>query len=483
MILSCLLRHDAIGSFLKGDDSPNIAFQLLLEDSAHAGVSLKDFLKLHIFFHKMDAGSYPTLTHLFAPDKFSYSAHCLSKIDELEAFVNKVEGIGQKLADYTLTDDDADEFDPESGDDEDNRGDREEIERFTVLRLYSLRFRDQINGKRSKATEEFLKAIPANYQFLWYQIPFKFEVEELAKSVEGISPTIHGAHSNVLVGLLKTNGTLYPSGFFKRLDITPLSGELERGTTGINIENISGSCLGYTKLSLRYAESLGKATINADEYLQVYYRRSHRIPCTDEVVQSEHLKYYKYSLITDEKVQTLKKSWFMEDLYTSIVGWTYSIFTVARSIKTLKAFAPEKFLVESEKLRECVEKDTENLAMFKKTAAENPEEGYYRNSAWHFGNYQKGLDECKEALDAEVLPANSLEQKITENPFPILFVSNWAWRCNITRNHEFHYTGPLSIGNGIQRIVVPAIEVDIIQKWLTSYVTSDPVIVQSLEEF
>ena len=53
----------------------------------------------------------------------------------------------------------------------------------------------------------------------------------------------HGANSGILIGLMKTATTLYPTGVLTKLKIVPLSGELSNGAaqTGVNNHSLSFS--------------------------------------------------------------------------------------------------------------------------------------------------------------------------------------------------------------------------------------------------
>jgi len=198
--LFCLLRHDVIGDYLKGFHLVEVAYQLIIEESTHAGLPILDFLNLHFLFHRLDAGSYSGLRGIFQEDRWQYSGSALEREQELYEFYSHI---------------------------------------------------NSDSTRPYKAKTWFRLAPQGREAWLDYQSSFKHFFNTCPQTIKAI----HASSSGVLVGLMKTATTLYPSGYLKKLEITPFSGILEIGATetGINASRLSGNALGKVSNSLSYA--------------------------------------------------------------------------------------------------------------------------------------------------------------------------------------------------------------------------------------
>jgi len=87
------LEHDLIGEYLKEESILEETFERLIEMSVASNTSLMDFLEFMTAFHLCDAGSYPTLQHLFliSNGEITYSRPLQETWEALQERVKSVE--------------------------------------------------------------------------------------------------------------------------------------------------------------------------------------------------------------------------------------------------------------------------------------------------------------------------------------------------------------------------------------------------------
>lgn len=466
--LSRLLHADTIGEYLKGLYNEDAAYGLLVRDGHKSLLDPQDFCQLHILFHQIDAGSYPSLAHLFNLESLAYVPAIQEKIDNLQEIFRKFnaskagaeENFSTIIALMTSSNSVAVE---------------NPFESYTraqgVLGLW-YDFRETMYKIRLEA---HYKPSPLFHRMLQMfsdnQVEItKFEKERqriishLFEGVGGIS-SVHGANSGILVGLMQSAGTLYPTGILSKLGISPLSGELGIGASdvGVNKNSLSGSVPAYFERSLEsYASQFHVNTDNLCQRIE----RCRAVPRPILATSSDSFSYA-----------------YANDMQRWALDYRETLIAMGFSIKQLKALSPT--LEHPELLEVLRAKITEDLAQWE---AFETSEVYKTHMPEHLGgtwydnyyeikykSYKQALVNCIAAFDAPVVPIFGAHAEIVRSPFPILFATTVPWRTIPSQDfghllRELHYSGPLSLGKDIPYVFVPAEHIEQVQVWVADNV-------------
>ena len=488
-ILSRLLHSDTIGDYIKGTHSQNAAYNLLVRDASKCSLEPLIFFNLHKVFHQIDAGSYPTLAMLFTSDSLIYADGTQEKIKDLEDMFGRFESIKPELKSklellmgliveahtiseemrkfsqsYVPNGENVDYFFDQgyqtlSGC-QDHK--REQIEKALIdlqEPLYQLRLELYYSGKLEAFSpiltllSEKKHDISLFYQSfssprissLFYHL---FELEKLSTPEIVDISAVHGSNSGILIGLMQTSATLYPTGVLTKLGITPLSGELDIGATitGVNRDRLSGYTPheGFKSLD-QYASKFHVTIDSLHERIADYIKKSEIIEITD----MEEYIIERRSLLT---------------------GLSFQI----KQLKALTRIEHHRELLNP--LRTIIERDLADFESFKKTEkylTQMPPEfgGTHRDRyyAMSYSRYSSGLELCMSAFDQEVEPVSQMSLQILNDPFPILFAATLPWhRSNECR--EVNFSGPLMLGKDLPYIFVPQDKIDFLRGWVDLHV-------------
>lgn len=506
--LERLLHHDIIGDYLKESYPEDVAYQLLLEDCSYTDLSLQDFFDLHVTFHKLDAGSYPTLLHsLFTANEYDYASKAAERIGRLSQYIQNIE---KSLLDLlNLSDDDLKEKIREKK--------LEAILENLHRKLYSLVLMDQVKGFKSESTLAVLEKLAENdkkiasildSKEISFNLSKKIKVllEELLQSNVKIGKirAIHGANSGVLIGLQKTNSTLIPSGMLLKAGFVPFSGELAEGSAanGINSYKLSGSPLNNFKRSLDYAKKYHTSYNPSVEWLTSYFREKSEKYITVSFRNSAG-EFGKPSTLSAAQTIDILKSQSTGDYDRSPEGICAAkvdqkirdglaeLSKYSYSIKQQKALNPAGFNTIKDDLTRFLTEELELYNAFYQTPYAKSQLPKRLGGNWHdeynsarYIAYEQALKACLSAIHDPVMQVTQADLAILANPFPIIFGSKYPWESVNYDNEELFYRGPISLGNGISHLIVPSDRVEYMQDWVKRNVKNEQLpTVLSFEEF
>lgn len=499
-ILSRLLHSDTIGEYLKELYPDKSAYLLIVRDALKCNLEPDVFFKLHVLFHKVDAGSYPTLKDLFDDDSLEYNQATQSKIitihkifeinsknknlvfekwknlfvdmDEYNKLsakkINCKKNFGEKYwkdNDYLALDEQSENLSAKINDALKELG-----ETFYQLRLtayYSKNYADikwilQLLQDNKSVVEDYSNGELSGLQYDLSE--FKRIVDE--RDISGF----HGANSGVLIGLIKTSATLYPTGTLTKLGITPLSGELEIGAAqdGVNVYNISGSTPDFLSTSCSYADSyhvtLKGLVENINKYMgNIKWRRS-----SDPSLKEQNT----IDLFTDQKKDTGQYYQYMDEYCLNLMEGTNRL---AFTIKQLTALSSEHSQLLSD-LRTLLENDLKQFRRFQETAyytKQMPKElgGTRGNSyySYHYLGYCNGLEKCIEHINKPSSIVSKREMEILAKPFPVLFATSLPWQKH-QYGDEINFAGQLTLGKEVTYVFVPKENIEYVQQWVEANV-------------
>ena len=468
-ILSGLLQSDTIGEYLKGWHSECATYNLLVRDAAKCGMPTHDFFDLHVLFHKLDAGSYPTLQFLFEGESMEYGSNLKEKIGKLEDIFITVERI---RAEVVQGKDDFLQaiFKPgKNGFTESNIKASADLNLYTyTLRLqlhYGLADTKQEAARFWTLIEKLKDRINKDYWDESFDIsPSVYELNELflAMNHPRVLCAVHGSNSGVLVGLMQTATTLYPSGTLNKIGIVPLSGELGRGSLGTGI---NANCL---------------SAYPAEEYnrsLNWYAKKYHVAP----TVLIEKINRYlglNHACIKIHEGEKDRKDAAGDSMYMAAINRFFAsnienISEIPYAVKQLRVLGGNEELLLQLETR--VESDAALLAeyaqsdLYKKQLPKQlggmHHDYYYINK---YKTFKEAMDDSLKAFTQEIRGV-AASSALLQNPFPILFATSLP--CQKTgRAVEVAFAGPLALGEGIPYIFVPDDKVLIMQEWINSNV-------------
>lgn len=511
-ILGTLLESDTTGDYFKGILPVEIAFKFYVRDAAKAGITLRAFYDLHVNFHKIDAGSYPTLQALFAGDdvldysdtnKMQPLATLIDSYEKSEEYIKTGEfekDLKECLTALERLKQRAKEGEPrEKLWDEECALSAELDKKVSGAKIgsymHSLRLKEYY-GRNSEMVDQINTAkehIDAlrEHRFNLRSTPtdaIKVYLQECGGDRQAI---FHGANSHVLIGLRDTSATLMPLGILFNYGITPLSGELREGSTGVNSQNLSVSYQrDYRRSLYEYASSFHisvesvNSSVNTGLILLQEHKNKKHLPLQDDVpaeVEGTPEESYAYTL--DDRFFARRPH---------IERGTSGL---PSNLRRLKLFFPEEFEEVKQKLTPLLEWEKNTLKAYQNTKFYKKRMPTELGGEWHdyyYYNIAKArtrwIESCFDALNFEQknqLGGVELSRMVAEKPFPIIFQSNAP--CSLpscSRSYEGRFNGFLRIGHEVNRVIVPEDKLESVRMWVRSNALPDATVeIVALESF
>ncbi|MDC0344903.1 hypothetical protein OAN22_01990 [Alphaproteobacteria bacterium] len=526
-VLAALLLSDNTGDYLQGKYSPAFAFNLYVRDAACRAIDVGSFMSLHTLFHMVDAGSYPSLSSLFDPDiegaplRMAYNSPLSRKMSAIHDLLQQ-HILAKKFMDES----------PKKG-----RSDLQDKDIITHgLHRYMYALRQQFYYSPNDYTtvvDEIFAAFgndpilerDINYCVTAEVRAFIFQCQalQLERATRAL-PSVHGANSNILFGLVGSAATLIPGGLLGHFGSAPLSGELREGAQGINAENLSLSMAtkeGVTRSINEYAKGfhlnmeqdnsefiqwvkkvisalsgLPKLTNddndNTLDYSQVsaffankYAKDARMWPESassflGESPAREESMLDGYQMSAYFAAQRKKSGYFLESIIPGLEKWEISSRTPSM-LRRIRLLFPEAFDSYKDVLKKAVcafqtymidAAEIYPILEDEKLASECELLSIDTTNHRKIKSLKRTLQELYKILFDEptpsTLPAEMLAG-LRSAPFPILFES-WVPCHQPNIDHERAYNGMLRLGIEIKRLLVPEERIRDMKKWCTVHV-------------
>lgn len=285
-------------------------------------------------------------------------------------------------------------------------------------------------------------------------------VGQTRRNVSGI----HGANSGVLIGLMETATTLYPTGTLNKFGIIPLSGELAigAGEKGINGNYLSGCTPEKYELSLSgYASNFHVKVVSLREEIGRYVEVSK--PQIEEEPVADGSETARARVVR-EKIRQVKHDYNILGAVSGDQGWTTLL---SFKIKQLQVLSPkdanEELLLS---FKEAVTRRLAEFDAFKTREVYTENLPYYSNG---YIRYEDGLKSCLLALEQNISPVSESSVAILAQPFPILFATSLPWMASDS-GMEVNFPGPLVLGKDASLIYVPTEHIGSVQEWVAAHV-------------
>ena len=273
---------------------------------------------------------------------------------------------------------------------------------------------------------------------------------------------VHGANSGVLIGLMETATTLYPTGTLNKFGIIPLSGELAigAGEKGINGNYLSGftpekydlSLSGYASNFHVKVESLRE---EVGRYVDVSKAPIEEKPVDNETPRDKKIREGLLQIQHDHNI-------LMAMIYDQ--GQTTLLSFKIKQLQLLSSKDANEELFSS--FKDAATRKLAEFDVFKTRDAYTQNLSRYENA---YMRYKNGLRSCLAALEQTVSPVLESSVAILAQPFPILFATSLPWMASES-GMEINFAGPLVLGKDVSSIYVPAENMDSVQEWVVAHV-------------
>lgn len=483
-----LINFNIIGNYLSGWFSEKVAYQLLLEQSSHTNLSLADFFKLSVDFYKAVAGTTPDDN---SPQK--------EKLDQLTGYIQTINGYVDKV--IGMTDEELDALNAPK-----MWRENEALVNPLRTKLYSLQYRDSVQGYRSDETKIAIKKLVDRFQLNFGDVRIVdimgMKLVKLANGSQAMITffnflktlnsddvqtnnrvkVVHGSRSSSLIGLAQTGAMLIPTGLLNSRGITPMSGELYAGAGkyGVNRDTISGNLLSRFKSSWsNYAEyQANKSSDPITEYI------NDRAKYT--TIDNQTYSIQDIAKVLESTVYNLNQrpdySTFAGTILSRIV-FNLNAFQYQRlpyQIKQLRQLEPAAFEPLRVKLLDDLESE---LGMLETLKEKGQIQFFDEKLKMTYLVVKSTVKNSIKAINSPLIPLTDEEKSMIEKSFPVVFASNFEWETNYM-SEEYNHAGPLALGDGISHIIVPNDKVGFMTEWVNKHVIRESVPqVLSLEEF
>ena len=285
---------------------------------------------------------------------------------------------------------------------------------------------------------------------------------------------VHGANSGVLIGLMETATTLYPTGTLSQLGVIPLSGELAigAGEKGINRNYLSGCTPEKYDLSLSgYASNFHVKVESLREEIGRYVEVSKPQIEEEPVVDGSETARAR---VVREKIRQMEHDHNILMAVNYDQGWATLL---SFKIKQLQVLSPkdanEELLLS---FKEVVTRRLFEFNAFKTREAYtdnlHEDQGGCRKDCLYsngYIRYEDGLKSCLLALEQNISPVLESSVAILAQPFPILFATSLPWMASDS-GMDVNFPGPLVLGKDASLIYVPAEHIGSVQEWVAAHV-------------
>jgi hypothetical protein len=424
-----------------------------------------EFLKLHILFHQLDAGSYPTLESLFQEKGIDYASHLQNRMDELRTFVTKTTTIHQTLENllkevtaYTQKPNNRNIFAP----DPERDALRNKILQFFSL-IHHIRLECYYSGDHQKALSLAALRKPLEDSAI-HNFFSRDDLEALLNSLnhpdDPAQESFHGSTSGVFVGLATINA-LIPSGYASTLGLANLSGELREGTSadGVSRSQISWAPAQHRQRAHQYATL---HDVVFDQKALHFYKRNTN-PFVDRTFYDQASQ-----TVSANGLAKLSRSDLM-----SLGSYLQGIVALPHDIKKVKVMRGYENLDDlASRLKKDlfwwkeIEKTEPYKSLLPKEEGGYNHDDYYKNG---FSLYKGLLQESIEALTKPLSPLRpELIRSFLSPSFPVMFSTTLP--TEVINPKENVWAGPLALGKDPNTIYVPEIHIPLVQKWVDTYV-------------